>query len=267
MRLWPDVSLFVTAGIILAMQARSPLFAQTTDIAANPHGAAVSVPFIGCASSGQIDTLEAPKGTSRFVQIRFEDAQALAYYSSAAGIDLLAPRGWYCQGVSGSGGRALFLSPRPIHPSLSGWEGLEGAAIEIQRISGENSGRYEIAEVIARVFPQYRAVAVRVMEGIDLPLPSGPYPTDTLKYIGKTIVEYQTPAQAEGLGNFDSWLKKNDTPITGVAILIGDPTNLSLLGDQPALLLLSVRLPPDSARLTPVIVSDVERSVAGAARK
>jgi hypothetical protein len=43
---------------------------------------------------------------------------------------------------------------------------------------------------------------------------------------------------------------KNDIPIAGVAIL---------LPDQPDLVLLSVRLPPGLARLTPVIIRDVER--------
>src|SRR5579859_4293614 len=109
----------VIAGI-LALCARSPLFAQATGVAANPKGSEFSVPFIGCASSGQIDTLEAPQGTSRSVPISSKDAQALAYYRSADGIGLLAPRGWYCEGVSGSSGYALFLSPKPIHHDVSG---------------------------------------------------------------------------------------------------------------------------------------------------
>jgi hypothetical protein len=100
------------------------------------------------------------------------DAEALAYYESADGIGLLAPRNCLCEGVSGSVGSALFLSPKPIHHSLSGWEGLEGTAVEINPMSGENSGRYNIAETMSRVFPEYRAIARRVWEDIDLPLPS-----------------------------------------------------------------------------------------------
>jgi hypothetical protein len=199
------------------------------------------------------------------VPISPRDAETLAYYESADGIRLLAPRGWYCEGTSGSGGYALFLSPKPIHPTSSGWEGLEGPAIEVNHMTSEASGRYEIAEIVARVFPEYKAFAKRVWEGIDLPFPSGPYPTDSLKYRGKTIVEYKTPAQTEGLGNFDSWLKKNDTPILGAAILIVDRPNL--IGNPPNLVLLSVRFPPDLARLTPAIVRYVERAAVGAARQ
>jgi hypothetical protein len=220
MRFWPEVFLFVRTGIILALHAQSPLFAQTAGIAVNPQGYAVSVPFVGCESSGQIERLESPKGASKSVPLSPEDAQALAYYESADGIGLLAPRGWYCEGASGSGGYALFLSPKPIHRSTSGWKGLEGAAIEVYHMDGGTSGRYNVAQIITRVFPAYRAFAIRVLNGTDLPIPSGPYPKDTLNYRGKNIVEYQTPAQTEGLGNFDSWLGKNDMPIAGAAILI-----------------------------------------------
>lgn len=225
MRLKPEwVFLFGACGIVL-LCVPAPLPAQATGAAASPQRTAVSVPFVGCASSGQIEILEAPKGTDRSVPMSPRDAQAFAYYESADGIGLLAPRGWYCEGVSGSGGYALFLSPKPIHHSPSGWEGLEGTAIEINHISSENSGRYQVAEIMARVFPEYRALASRILKEIDLPLPSGPYPEDILKYRSKTIVEFKTPAQTEGLGNFDSWLEKSDTPILGAAILIADSRN------------------------------------------
>lgn len=266
MRLWPDVFQFVTAGVILTLCARSPVFAQTTGVASNAQEVPVSVPFVGCASSGQIERLEAPKGTSRLVPISPEAAQALAHYESADGIGLLAPRGWHCEGASGSGGYALFLSPKPIRHSMSGWAGLEGAAIEVNHMYGGTSGRYNVAQIIARVFPAYRAFAVRALEMSDLPVPSHPYPKDTLNYIGKAIVEYKTPAQTDGLGNFDSWLGKNDMPIIGAAILLVDPPPKPN-GDPPDAVRLSVRVPPDLTRLTPEIVRYVERDTVGAARK
>jgi hypothetical protein len=138
-----------------------------------------SIPFVGCPSFGMLEVSEAPKGTDELVRISEQDGLALAYYKSADGIGVLAPRGWYCQGASGSGGAALFVGPRPIIHNSSGWEGLGGAVIEVNDISGENSGRYEIAELIARVFPAYRSFALRV-GNFDSPLPSGPYPKDSL---------------------------------------------------------------------------------------
>ncbi len=90
------------------------------------------------------------------------------------------------------------------------------------------------------------------MEGFDLPVPFGPYPNDMLTYKGKTVVEYKTPAQTEGLGTH-SRLEKNGSPIYGAAILIG-PT--------PDLLFLSVRLPDDLSGLTSAIVRQAERDAA-----
>lgn len=259
--------LFLTmAGAMTALLYGSSLvYGQSTANSVTRPLRPISIPFIGCPSFGQIEVLEAPKGTSEPVPIREQDGQALAYYKSADGISVLAPRGWYCQGVSGSGGAALFLGPRLIVDSSSGWEGLGGAAMEVNDISGENSGRYEIAEVIARVFPAYRQFARQVWEYLDSPLPSGPYPKDTLTYRGNTVVEYRTPARTEGLGNFHSWLGKNDLPIAGAAILLIDSPHPS--GNVPHLLLLSVRFPRDLARLTPTIVRYVERDAVAATRK
>ena len=81
---------------------------------------------------------------------------------------------------------------------------------------------------------------------------AGPYPNDLLNYKSKALVEYQTPAQTEGLGTH-SLLKKNASPIRGVAMLVG-PT--------PDLLLLSVRLPPDQIALTSTILHQLEHEQA-----
>jgi hypothetical protein len=255
--------LFVsTTGAVTALLwGCAPVYGQST---ATRSVSAVSIPFVGCPSFGQVQVLEAPKGTSEPVVIGAQDAKALAYYKSGDGITVLAPRGWYCQGASGSGGAALFLGPRPIVHSSSGWEGLGGAAVEVNDISGENSGRYEIAELVARVFPAYQSFARRVWD-IDSPLPSAPYPKDALTYRGKTVVDYRTPPQTEGLGNFHSWLGKNDLPIAGAAILLMEPTHH--VGDVPHLVLLSVRFPPDLSRLAPTIVRYFELEAVVATRK
>lgn len=215
----------------------------------------VSIPFVGCPSFGQAEVLEAPKGSSKLVSIDERDAEALSYYKSSDGISVLAPRSWFCQGVSGSGGAALFLSPLPIVHNPSGWTGLSGAAIEVNSISGENSGRYDIAELIGRIFPVYRSFARSVWD-FDLPLPSRPFPKDTLAYRGHTVVEYKTPAHTDGLGNFNSWLGKNDLPITGVAILHFNSAHP--VGDIPRLVLLSVRMSPELRPLARVIVRYAE---------
>jgi hypothetical protein len=68
-------------------------------------------------------------------------------------------------------------------------------------------------------------------------------------YKSDRVVEYETPPQADGLGT-QSWIKKTDGPIDGVAMLIGE---------TPDLVLLSVRLPSELSSLTPAIVGQLER--------
>jgi hypothetical protein len=80
--------------------------------------------------------------------------------------------------------------------------------------------------------------------------PLGPYPNDKLNYKGTEMVEFQTPANTQGLGT-DSWLQKNGDPISGVAILYGN---------GPDLLQVSVRLPSRLNDLTPLILEEAERS-------
>jgi len=87
-----------TSAIAALLCGCAPGYSQST---ASPWVSAVSIPFVGCSSSGQLQELEAPKGNSRLVAIGAQDAKALAYYKSADGITVLAPRGGYCQGVSG----------------------------------------------------------------------------------------------------------------------------------------------------------------------
>jgi hypothetical protein len=220
------------------------------------HGQ-VSVAFKGCASDGQTGPVEAPKGKSISPPNNAETASQLAFYKSAFGVGVLAPRSWYCFGTYGSGGDALYISPQPIDTEnllSTNWIGLTGPAIEISQRYGDISGRFSVAEIIARVFPAYKAFVTGVMAE-DLPSPSftfAPYPRDTLTYKSKTVVEYKTLANADGLGTH-SQLKKNGHQIMGVAILVGQTPNA---------LLLSVRLPPDLTGLTSAIIRQVERDAA-----
>jgi hypothetical protein len=105
------------------------------------------------------------------------------------------------------------------------------------------------------VFPAHKAFVEDVIaEGIEpaSSFPYGPYPGDALKYRSEDIVEFWTPAHTEGLGTA-SRLQKNDSPISGAAILFGE---------EPDLLQVSVRLPREMNDLTQVIIQQTEREVA-----
>ena len=240
-------------AVVFALCVQNVLLAQ--EKAVSPQRTTASVPFVGCGSEGQVGPLEAPKGTSPPAPtLSDQEAQKLAYYKSAASAGVLAPRGWFCFGTYGSNGNALFVSSQPIDTAKifsNGGTGLPGPAVEISHRYGGTSGRFEVAEIVARVFPAYKSFAADVMkEGISQPFTFGPYPKDILTYKSKTVVEYQTPAQTDGLGTHSA-LKKNSGSIDGVAILVGQT--------PPDILLLSVRLPPDQCGLASAIVRQVER--------
>ena len=130
-------------------------------------------------------------------------------------------------------------------------KGFTGPVIQISTEIGDTSGRFGVARTIARVFPSHKAFVRRVIaEGIEpaSDFPSGPYPKDRLIYKSKEIVEYQTPAQTDGLGT-QSRLQKNADPIRGVAILVGS---------DPDLVFLAARLPPNKADLASIIIRQVE---------
>jgi hypothetical protein len=225
-------------GIVLLLCSHHSVFAQA------------SVPFVGCRSEGQADPINAPTGTSILVSMSPEAAQRLAFYEAKVIEGVLAPRGWYCLGTYGSGGASLLVSPEPIDRAKLLSRGLADSVVLIAYSSGGSSGRFAVAEMIARVFPAWRWFADQVYKGYDQTAPAGPYPKDRLNYKGKTIVEYETPAKTDGLGT-GPLIEKNGSPINGVAILVGQ---------TPDLVLLSVRLPVGLSKLTSEIVSQVERA-------
>jgi hypothetical protein len=130
-----------------------------------------------------------------------------------------------------------------------------GPFINVRMISGAMSGRFGVARIIARVFPAQREFTESIIkEGVESAsdFPFGPYPNDKLTYHGDSIVEFQTPPHSEGLGT-EYGLRASDEPINGVAILSPDE------GDGPSISLLTVRLTPDKAYLTPQIIQQFER--------
>jgi hypothetical protein len=243
----------LTSAMAFARCVQHSLFAQSKT-SARPQKLNVRVPFVGCESDGQVGTLKAPSRESKVVPITIDVASRLAFYKSEQGVGVLAPRGWYCFATYGSNGTALYVSPQPIGAAdlfSTNGSGFIGPVVEIAYENGDTSGRFGVARTIARVFPAYKAFVDKVVEEGIQPASSfafGPYPKDKLIYKDRDTVEYQTPAQTEGLGT-NSRLKKNDTPISGVAILTGQ---------TPDLVFLAVRLSADQTDLTAAIVRGVE---------
>jgi hypothetical protein len=245
-------------GLCVGFAGSRTTFAQAKSSGAPTQSTAVTVPFVGCASDGMAGPNPAPSGKSVAVAIPAAMAQRLAYYEAEGGLGVLAPRGWNCFLIYGSSGSDLFVTPDSIDTKglfSDSWKGFSGQAIQLSFDNGGTSGRFEVAKVIARVFPEYKTFAQGVIaEGIEpaSDFPFGPYPSDKLTYRGKNIVEFETPANAQGLGT-DSRLQMNEGPIDGVAI-IG--------GADPDLTMLSARVPATDSDLISVMVGQVEREAA-----
>lgn len=249
-------NLIIASAIALAPCAQFAIAAHSSS-KMTQEDIRVAIQFIGCKSDGQMGPQESPT-VAETIRLRPDDAQHLAYYKSAYGFGVLAPRGWYCLGTYGSNGSTLYVSPKPITSSelfSNSWRGFSGPAIQLSSSLGDTSGRFVVARMIARIFPAYKKFATQVINERIEPANSfswGPYPKDKLTYRGKNIVEYFTPGNTEGVGTH-SRLQKSADPISGVAILVGQ---------TPDLLHLSMRLPKEQRNLEPIIVQQVEREAA-----
>jgi hypothetical protein len=251
------IALLVVVALAFGIHKKGSVQAATSAAAA-PQGLAVQVPFVGCESDGQGGSVDAPAGSAQTVMMAPDVAKQLAYYRAENGAGGFGPAGWHCFGTYGSSGTTLYISPQPIADSdvFSGsWKGLAGPAIQISVSDGGTSGRFDVAAVIARVFPAHAAFTQNVIaEGIEpaSSFPKGPYPADKLTYVSDEMVEFQTPANSDGLGTH-SQLLKGDLPIQGVAILFGADTSL---------LQVSMELPANMSALTGPIVKETEREAA-----
>lgn len=223
-------------------------------VASTTHAQHVSVPFVGCPSDGQVGPLRAPHGTPKVLHISPALAGKLAWYQAKEGSGVLAPRGWHCFSTYGSNGSSLFVAPQPLSSAFFFSEkhhSFSGPAIQLSEMIGDTSGRFSVAESIARLFPAHRAFAERVRDehlGLDA-LPTGPSPTDKLHYLSKEAVEFTTPPNHDGEGTH-SFLAKDNLPITGVVMLTGEELSCTAL---------SIRLPTELAFLAPVITHQIEQ--------
>lgn len=215
-------------------------------VASAQQGKMVAVPFVGCASDGQGETLEAPTAKSENAVAPAAVAGQLAFYGSEH-MGVLAPRGWTCLGLYGSNGVQLLVSPDSLADG-----NLTGVGIHLSRMSGGTSGRFAVARVAARYFPLADAFVQDVIdEGMEPKeaFPKSPFPKDKTTRRSETLVEFTTPANEDGMGT-QSRLVKNGDPIQGAAILLPD--------EDMDLVMVRVRLPANQRGFATSIISGIE---------
>ncbi len=236
-------------------------FVLTLAAASSLAHAQTSVPYIGCPGDGQTGPYAAAKGLPQPVHLPPAIADQLAWYEytgDAGRFGTLGPRGWNCFATIGSNGWTLYIAPDVLDSAKllehRNWKGFRGAAIQISDSDGGTSGRFEVAKMVARVFPAHRAYARSIIAegfGPASEYPFGPFPSDRLTYSGKDLVEFTTPAHRNGLGTL-SWLLPSDQPVHGFARLtIGPNVDTGLLH-------LRFRLPPSLASLSAILIQQAE---------
>jgi hypothetical protein len=220
------------------------------------------VPFVGCPADGQTGPVAAPK-TGHAPAIPAAAAARLAYYADENGLGVLAPRGWHCIELYGSSGDFLILTPEQ-HEAEEFFKGdtvpILGPAIQRSVTFGGTSGRYEVAEVIARYFPSRGAFVRHVVEsdrddeiGVlsAQPLRTQAYKTDVVRRRTANYIRFTTPAGKNGEGT-NSRLLPGKLAIEGIRKIVG-PT------EEPELVGAEVRLPPNQSDLIEVILADAAK--------
>ena len=201
-----------------------------------------TIPFVGCPADGQAGPIEAPKGPPKVVAGTEVPASRLAYYKGEEAPGLFGPRGWHCRVWYGSSGSTLIITPTVIDSTLGLPRKLQGEALELSVSSGGTSGRFVVAHYAARLFPRVAAKFIARVQNEGLApaseFQSGPYPHDSVKYLGTLVAEFTTPAGVKGLGTGGS-LSQSPDPIRGVAVL--DQSD----ADEPDLLIMRERLGSD----------------------
>lgn len=207
------------------------------------------VPFVGCESGGQTEIKPAPGPRGPVaVHVGVAEAARLAYYESADGLGVLAPRGWECTGTSGSGGYGIWVGPPTSKPGSSRDEEGEYSVTLVAR-----DKPYEVAELIGRAFPQHLGVAKKFWEiwfslG-EAAMPIEPFPADRIRRRNDRVVEFTTAAGQEGLGN-RFYRRAKGGAVDGMLKLLMDPRK------GWAFELLSLRLPKHLQWLGKAVVED-----------
>ncbi len=209
-----------------------------------------AVPFVGCPADGQQGPEPAPDHPTKPLPVWTPARASLAYYGGRYTEGVLAPAGWHCQEREGSNGSTLLVTPEPRDAAKG--DRLAGPAVQLSYSLGGTSGRFEVADIAARIFPVAHDFVddVEREKILDRPLVHHPFASDHILSRDATHVRYVTPAGRGGLGT-QSLLVPSSRPIDGLAILHDKPQ------EDMVLAMLSVRLPATQGALVEPIIGQV----------
>jgi hypothetical protein len=207
------------------------------------------VPFVGCPSDGQMGAVKPPPGNPAPVHsLAPEIAKQLAYYKGEHGPGTFAPAGWHCRTWYGSNGSFIIVTPdAPPHTFPA--KAVAGPGVELVIRDGGTSGRFDVAAVAARFFPDLMHDFIQRVKGENLlqtgPFDPKPYPHDEIVQITPRMLEFSTPANQDGFGT-EGFLK-SDQRVKGL-VALSEPLK------EPTLSVLRVRLPATQSALSASLI-------------
>jgi hypothetical protein len=210
------------------------------------------VPFVGCPGIGGADPQlwPVPKGAPKVLPSPpTVPAARIAYYRADAGPGVFAPRGWHCQAWGGASGSFIIVTPS-TPPAVIPRESVKSPGVIGIESYGGSSGRFDIAEVSARLFPDVMADFIARVKAEGFPSPDfskiHPFSEDQYTYLTRRLVKFTTPAQHEGIGT-GIFVPSTD-PVRGVVSL--SPGG----GRYPDLLQFDIRLSSSDDQLTRALI-------------
>jgi hypothetical protein len=176
-------------------------------------------------------------------------AARIAYYQAVDGPGVFAPRGWHCQTWRGSHGAFIIVTPT-APPEIIPRESVQGPGVIAIESNGGTGGRFEVAEVSARLFPDVMADFIARVKAEGFPSPDfskiKPYPDDQYTYLNPKLVKFTTPAHHDGIGT--GIFVPSADPVRGVVSLAaGDERETNLLQFR-------LRLSPSDDRLAQALI-------------
>jgi hypothetical protein len=240
LKTWSDAMIreltFVILSMLLVVSGARSAEAQTSPVS-----------FVGCKSDGQVGPQAAPQVPNVLPILQSSAASRLTWYASMD-LGVLAPSGWNCFGLYGSNGSTLIVTPES-HSDHPFDIKASGPAVQLSVSFSDTSGRFEAAEFAALLFPDRQNFVDRVIaEGL-MPrnsFPSKTSPFDVITRGGPDLVDFETPADHDGLGTM-SLLVKSGQPIFG---------RVSMDGSNYATVL-TVRVDPSMRDLVPMILNSI----------
>jgi hypothetical protein len=231
--------------------------------------AAVTIPFIACPAEITGGLLIAPTGHPITVDIPAGAAAKLALDAGAYQA-VLAPGGWTCSAGIGSDATELIITPRARSPHA------KDAAITVRSdMSGSGSAIADVMTIGRTYFPNLVSAAqyadfLKSWTGIGkADPPAQRYPSDRIKYLTPSMLEYMTPPGKNGIaqlaaGGSSVFAQSGFISLQGKYSPPTIENGLHINGEDDRIIIaLNVNLPPDLADLTPYILAASSPCISG----